>query len=55
MYKPENAYVMFYELELPEELSVDYLKYHESFFKKEKMNKLIKLLLLGIKDVDRYL
>ncbi len=54
IYKPENAYIMFYELELPKELSVNYIKYHDNYFKNDKFKKMMKLFLLSVRNVENF-
>jgi len=45
---------MFYELQLPAELSVNYMKYQEGFFKGCKLKKMLKTFLLSVKMVENF-
>ncbi len=45
---------MFYELELPKELNANFVKYHDNYFKNDKFKKMMKMLLLSIKNLDLF-
>ena len=53
-YKSYNSYVLFSDLSLPEELSIDYGKFYSDAFKNQKIKNLIRLVLLNLGDIDKY-
>ncbi len=54
LYKPQQSFILFSELILPNQLSIDYGKYYSNAFKSSKIKNLVKQVLLNISDVHMY-
>lgn len=53
-FKAFNSYVLFTELSLPKDLSIDYAKFYSDAFKKQKVKNLVRLVLINLGDIDKY-
>ena len=54
LFKASSSYALFTELELPENLSVDYIKVYRNSFKESKLKNVIKQVLINLPDLEGF-